>query len=260
MNVTIGTRALGWAVAQPLRSHAVPLLFSRANSTPPSWRSALSPGTRARIPNVLTWARVVAVPVLGGVVLTPPLSYHPPVAASIFGVAALTDLLDGYLARRWKVESPMGIFLDPVADKLLVAVALVALVARFPTIAVIVPACVIVTREIFVSALREWMALRGASAVVKVSVWGKIKTASQMVALAILLAVSYLSTWYARAALALLAFAAFLTAASAADYTRAALAALAKMNTPNGNDPVQSAQDSALSEASPIESQPQSAS
>jgi CDP-diacylglycerol--glycerol-3-phosphate 3-phosphatidyltransferase len=109
----------------------------------------------------------------------------------LFIIAAITDWLDGYLARRMEQTSAFGAFLDPVADKLMVAVALVLLVDVNPTsvhsIFIAVPAVVIISREIIISALREWMAEIGESAKVAVSVIGKIKTASQMTALILLL-------------------------------------------------------------------------
>lgn len=137
----------------------------------------------------LTWARVAAIPLLCVTTLLPSLSPHAWLSASLFAAASFTDFLDGYLARRWRVESPLGVFLDPVADKLLVAVSLTVLVARLQTPALTLAASVILAREIFVSALREWMAKLGLSVAVKVSVWGKIKTATQMVAVTLLLAV-----------------------------------------------------------------------
>jgi CDP-diacylglycerol--glycerol-3-phosphate 3-phosphatidyltransferase len=108
-------------------------------------------------------------------------------SAAIFGLAALTDWLDGYLARRLKQSSVFGAFLDPVADKLMVAVALVLLVQDNPTMLFTIPAAIIIGREIAISALREWMSEIGARARVAVSVIGKIKTTAQMVAILLLL-------------------------------------------------------------------------
>ena len=105
----------------------------------------------------------------------------------IFVLAAVTDILDGYLARKLSQTSSLGAFLDPVADKLMVAVALVLLVQRDHTIVLALPAAVIIGREIAVSALREWMAEVGASSKVAVSVWGKVKTIAQMVAVGFLI-------------------------------------------------------------------------
>jgi CDP-diacylglycerol--glycerol-3-phosphate 3-phosphatidyltransferase len=107
--------------------------------------------------------------------------------ALVFSVAAVTDWLDGYLARKWGQVSPLGAFLDPVADKLMVAVSLLLLVQSEPTPALAIPAAVIIGREITISALREWMAEIGARAMVAVSMIGKFKTAVQMVAILLLI-------------------------------------------------------------------------
>ena len=106
---------------------------------------------------------------------------------AIFALAAITDLMDGYLARRLGQTSKLGAFLDPVADKLMIAVVLVLLVQEHPTIWLALPAAVIIGREITVSALREWMAELGARRKVAVSYLGKIKTVAQMVALLLLI-------------------------------------------------------------------------
>ena len=103
------------------------------------------------------------------------------------GLAALTDWFDGYLARKLGQSSPFGAFLDPVADKLIVAVALVMLVQANPKWWFVIPAAVIVGREIAISALREWMAEIGERTQVAVSFIGKIKTTAQMIALLLLL-------------------------------------------------------------------------
>lgn len=135
------------------------------------------------LPNILTILRVLLIPVF--IICFLPGWYHA--AALAFAAAALSDLLDGYLARIMKVESELGAFLDPVADKLLVATALILLVQREPTIGLALPAVVIIGREITVSALREWSAGQGATAITTVSWFGKIKTTSQMVAIFILI-------------------------------------------------------------------------
>jgi CDP-diacylglycerol--glycerol-3-phosphate 3-phosphatidyltransferase len=138
------------------------------------------------IPNILTLLRIVLIPILV-VVFYLPVEWARPGCASIFGLAALTDLLDGYLARRWSQTSPFGAFLDPVADKLMVAVALLLLLESDPTPLLAVPAAVIIGREITISALREWMAELGARAKVAVSMVGKVKTAMQMIAILLLI-------------------------------------------------------------------------
>jgi len=119
-----------------------------------------------------------------------PFNNHLLVAAAVFGLAAITDWFDGYLARRLGQMTAFGAFLDPVADKLMVAVALVLLVERHDTQLFTLAACVIIGREIVVSALREWMAELGARTSVRVSYVGKVKTAFQMVAITGLLAIN----------------------------------------------------------------------
>lgn len=138
------------------------------------------------LPNVLTIGRILLIPVFGLVFLLP-VGWANVAAATIFAVAAITDWLDGYLARRLKQTSEFGAFLDPVADKLMVAVALVALVAVNPSPLFALPAAVIIGREIAVSALREWMAELGKRANVAVSLMGKFKTAAQMTSITMLL-------------------------------------------------------------------------
>jgi CDP-diacylglycerol--glycerol-3-phosphate 3-phosphatidyltransferase len=138
------------------------------------------------IPNILTLIRIILIPVLVMVFyLLDEWSYQ--VSAAIFGIAALTDLLDGYLARRLNQSSPFGAFLDPVADKLMVAVALVLLVQDNPYPWFAVPAAIIIGREIAISALREWMSEIGARTKVAVSIIGKLKTTIQMIAILLLL-------------------------------------------------------------------------
>jgi len=138
------------------------------------------------IPNTLTVLRIIMIPVLV-LVFYLPVHWHFLGAFAVFSAAALTDLLDGYLARRLNQISQLGEFLDPVADKLMVAVVLVLLVQADPRIWLALPAAVIIGREITVSALREWMAELGARSKVAVSVYGKVKTIAQMVALMLLL-------------------------------------------------------------------------
>ncbi|MFO7858966.1 MAG: CDP-diacylglycerol--glycerol-3-phosphate 3-phosphatidyltransferase [Ectothiorhodospiraceae bacterium] len=137
------------------------------------------------LPNGLTLARIIMIPVFALVFFLPG-TWSGVVAAGIFTLAAVTDWLDGWLARRLEQTSAFGAFLDPVADKLMVAVALVALVAANPSPWFALPAAVIIGREIAVSALREWMAELGKRANVAVSLIGKFKTAAQMVAIILL--------------------------------------------------------------------------
>ncbi len=144
---------------------------------------------RFNVANALTWMRIVMIPLFVGVYYFPPSWLALPdknlIATVIFTVAAITDLLDGYLARKLNQVSAFGAFLDPVADKLMVAAALIVLVDLNRLNAVI--AVIIIGREITISALREWMALLGAAKSVAVSFIGKIKTVSQMVAIPMLL-------------------------------------------------------------------------
>lgn len=138
------------------------------------------------LPNLLTWLRIALIPVLGLIFLLP-YPWSNATAAAIFAFAGLTDWLDGYLARRWGQTSAFGAFLDPVADKLIVAVALIAILVATPAAAVGVPVAIIIGREIAVSALREWMAELGKRASVAVGRLGKFKTAAQMVSIVLLL-------------------------------------------------------------------------
>ena len=138
------------------------------------------------VPNTLTAIRIVLVPVLV-VVFYLPFAWAPLACAAIFAVAAITDWADGFLARRLSQVSTFGAFLDPVADKLMVAVALVLLVQRDPTPWIAIPAGIIISREIVVSALRELMAELGQRATVAVATIGKVKTAAQMMALVLML-------------------------------------------------------------------------
>lgn len=138
------------------------------------------------IPNSLTFLRIGLIPVFV-LVFYAPLDWGRQLACLIFVAAALTDLLDGYLARKLRQTSQLGAFLDPVADKLMIAVVLVLLVERDPSPLLSLPAAVIIGREISVSALREWMAELGARSRVAVSIYGKIKTTAQMMALPLLI-------------------------------------------------------------------------
>jgi CDP-diacylglycerol--glycerol-3-phosphate 3-phosphatidyltransferase len=139
------------------------------------------------LPNLLTLARIVLVPVFALAYLVPAPSTYL-LSAVLFGLAAFTDWLDGYLARRLGQTTRFGAFLDPVADKLIVVTALVLLVGHHHNVWLTLPGIVIVSREIFISALREWMAEMNRRGLVAVSMLGKIKTTLQMIAIAILLA------------------------------------------------------------------------
>ena len=174
------------------------------------------------VPTMLTLLRIVLIPVLV-VVFYLPYDWTNFAAALVFAFASATDWLDGWIARRWNQYSAFGAFLDPVADKLMVATALFLIVQSHPSKWMALWAAVIVGREIAVSALREWMAEIGQRAKVAVATVGKIKTVVQMVALTMLLyqvpllglPVFTIGEW-------LLAGAALLTLWSGYEYLRAA--------------------------------------
>jgi CDP-diacylglycerol---glycerol-3-phosphate 3-phosphatidyltransferase len=138
------------------------------------------------IPTLLTLLRIVMIPVLV-VVFYLPVEWANLAAVIIFILAGITDWLDGWVARRFGMVSSFGAFLDPVADKLMVAVALIIIVQRHPEVILALSAAIIIGREITVSALREWMAELGEGARVKVAWTGKLKTILQMVAIGFLL-------------------------------------------------------------------------
>ncbi|MCC2638066.1 MAG: pgsA [Moraxellaceae bacterium] len=139
------------------------------------------------IPNALTLLRILLIPVLVALAYAP-FDWRYWAAAAVFLVAAITDWFDGYLARTLNQTSAFGRFLDPVADKLMVAAALILLVQTHSSnILVVVSAIIIVSREITISALREWMAEIGKRASVAVSYIGKLKTTMQMTAITVLL-------------------------------------------------------------------------
>lgn len=180
------------------------------------------------IPNILTVIRVIFIPIFVLIYLLP---FHWSYAASsfLFALACVTDWFDGYLARHWNQATPFGAFLDPVADKLIVATALVLLVGSHARVmgtmvnlCLTLSAIIIVGREIVVSALREWMAELGARGHVSVSQLGKWKTAAQMLALVILLANPPKMTNWVITGYTLLIIAAILTLWSMIHYLMAA--------------------------------------
>lgn len=144
---------------------------------------------RVSIPTLLTWMRICLLPFFVAIYYVPDSLLTMPnkniIATLIFGFAALTDYLDGYLARRLGQESSFGAFLDPVADKAIVAASLVVLVSLGRTF--IFAAIVIIVREIAISALREWMAQLGNTQNMAVAYIGKLKTAFQLIAIGLLL-------------------------------------------------------------------------
>ncbi len=141
------------------------------------------------LPTALTWLRIVLIPVFVGVYYLPADMLSSAArnwtGMSVFAIAALTDWLDGWLARRWGVTTAFGAFLDPVADKLMVAAALIVLVWLDRAASYL--AIIIIGREIAISALREWMAQLGHAKSVAVAFIGKVKTAAQMTAIIALL-------------------------------------------------------------------------
>jgi cardiolipin synthase len=146
------------------------------------------------LPTLLTWARIVAIPLIVGVFYLPiPVEQQNLFASGLFVLVALTDWADGYLARKLNQTSSFGAFLDPVADKFLVCASLLVLVHLHRAHALV--ALIIIGREIAISALREWMAQIGATRSVAVHVLGKVKTAAQMVAIPFLLFDGRLFNW-----------------------------------------------------------------
>lgn len=162
------------------------------------------------LPNLLTLMRIVLIPVFI-IAFYMPFPWAHGLAAAIFALASFTDWLDGYLARKLKQMSPFGAFLDPVADKLLVACSLLLLVGTKNMDYITIPAIVIVGREIVISALREWMAEIGSRASVTVSYIGKIKTMMQMIALFLLIAFTPSQSWWGVFGFIMLYLAAILT-------------------------------------------------
>ena len=174
------------------------------------------------IPNWLTIGRMIFIPIFV-VVFYLPFKHAHIAAAFVFAFAGFTDWLDGYLARKLKQASSFGAFLDPVADKLMVAVALVLIVSNPLLPYVAIPVAVIIGREIAISALREWMAELGKRAKVSVSFIGKAKTLMQMVSIFILLSCNPLNeNWYLILGYVLLYVSAILTLWSMTVYLLAA--------------------------------------
>ncbi|VAW69448.1 CDP-diacylglycerol--glycerol-3-phosphate 3-phosphatidyltransferase [hydrothermal vent metagenome] len=173
------------------------------------------------IPNSLTLVRIAFIPVII-IMFYLPYDWARPASAWIYGLACVTDWLDGYFARKLGQSSDFGAFMDPVADKLIVSVALILLVSAHPEAIIVLSTCIIVGREIVISALREWMAKKGVGDKVAVSTLGKYKTFVQMFALGFLL---HRDDWYGLAThetgLVLLIIAAILTIVSMIDYLKA---------------------------------------
>ncbi len=179
------------------------------------------------LPNILTFSRILLIPVLIVVFYLPWKGAHL-LATAIFIVASITDWLDGYLARKWKQTTMLGAFLDPVADKVLVATCLLLLVGAKDIDYITLPAIVIVGREIVISALRELMAEWGKRTSVAVGFLGKIKTTLQMIALVLLLAFNPEQTWLGSLGVVMLYVAAIMTIWSMVVYMKIAYHELIK--------------------------------
>lgn len=180
---------------------------------------------KLNIPTYLTLFRVALIP-LFIVSFYLPIQYSAEITTLIFFIASITDWFDGYLARKWNQTTHLGAFLDPVADKVLVAIALVSVVEYYHTWWITIPAGIMIAREIIISALREWMAELGERASVAVSIWGKVKTTAQMLALGGLLWRQ--APWMEYTAFALLYIAAILTIWSMLQYLKASKGSLLK--------------------------------
>ncbi|WP_373768185.1 CDP-diacylglycerol--glycerol-3-phosphate 3-phosphatidyltransferase [Glaesserella sp.] len=180
---------------------------------------------KLNIPTYLTLFRVALIP-LFIVSFYLPIQYSPEITTFIFFIASITDWFDGFLARKLNQTTRLGAFLDPVADKVLVAIALVSVVEYYHTWWISIPAGIMIAREIIISALREWMAELGERASVAVSIWGKVKTTAQMLALGGLLWRQ--APWMEYTAFALLYIAAILTIWSMLQYLKASKGSLLK--------------------------------
>lgn len=185
--------------------------------------------TLTSLPNLLTLMRIVLIPIFIAVFYLP-FEWAHLIAAGIFATASFTDLLDGYVARKLKMMSPFGAFLDPVADKLLVSTSLLLLVGAKDINYITIPAIVIVGREIVISALREWMAEIGRRASVTVGYIGKVKTFLQMMALVLLVAFNPVTSWWGILGFILLYVSAILTIWSMVIYLTIAWPELTKKN------------------------------
>ena len=174
------------------------------------------------LPNIITLSRILLIPVFVVIYLMPG-EWSYLVSAVLFGLAAFTDWLDGYLARKLNQTTPFGAFLDPVADKLIVVSALVVLMAHHANLWLTLPGLIIVGREIVISALREWMAEMNSSGKLAVNALGKVKTTIQMIAIAVLLAQQpNIDSPYILATYVLMYVAAFMTLWSMTLYLQAA--------------------------------------
>jgi CDP-diacylglycerol--glycerol-3-phosphate 3-phosphatidyltransferase len=173
------------------------------------------------LPNILTLVRIALIPIFI-IVYYLPWQWSHVASAAIFGLAALTDWVDGFLARKLDQVTPFGAFLDPVADKLIVVAAIVLLLEVHSTPWFALPAIVIIGREIVISALREWMANLGVGDNVAVSMLGKIKTWIQMMAVALLLLAKPEQEWLMQIGFVAIYVAALMTIWSMIQYLRLA--------------------------------------
>ncbi len=174
------------------------------------------------LPNIITLFRLALIPFFV-LFFYLPYKWSFFLSAFIFVLAALSDMLDGYLARKLNQSSALGAFLDPVADKLIVVISVVLLVEKFNSLAFTLPALVIVSREIIISALREWMSGLGRRETVAVSILGKLKTMAQMVSITLFLILhAEPVNWLYYVAYASLYISAILTLWSMLDYLKAA--------------------------------------
>ena len=173
------------------------------------------------LPNILTLVRIALIPIFI-IVYYLPWQWSHIASAAIFGLAALTDWVDGFLARKLDQVTPFGAFLDPVADKLIVVAAIVLLLEVHSTPWFALPAIVIIGREIVISALREWMANLGVGDNVAVSMLGKIKTWIQMMAVALLLLAKPEQEWLMQIGFVAIYLAALMTIWSMIQYLRLA--------------------------------------
>ncbi len=173
------------------------------------------------LPNILTLVRIALIPIFI-IVYYLPWQWSHVASAAIFGLAALTDWVDGFLARKLDQVTPFGAFLDPVADKLIVVAAIVLLLEVHSTPWFALPAIVIIGREIVISALREWMANLGVGDNVAVSMLGKIKTWIQMMAVALLLLAKPEQEWLMQIGFVAIYLAALMTIWSMIQYLRLA--------------------------------------
>lgn len=180
---------------------------------------------RRTLPNLITASRIGLIPLFLALFYVNPAASGHPWAAALFALLAASDWVDGYLARRWQVSSALGALLDPIADKLLTTAALVLLVADRPGPWLTLFAFVLLGRDLAISALRAWASGQGLGHALAVTPAAKLKTACEMAALLLMLAVATATFWQ-KLGMALLGAAACLSLATAFTYLRRALAGI----------------------------------